>query len=165
MKISRPRATQLSQIDIDVDLAMGAHNITLGAGQLVDGVDVSTIESYVHDGTLVLDGGVSPSPNPSAWTDLDLSARVGTNISLVVLKIETQEAGGVVDVGVRPNGDTSEYAGDSEPAGASGGRLDSGVGKNEAMIVILETDANGIIEWYADQAALDIDITLLGYFV
>ena len=47
MRITRPRATKLSQITIDTDLAMGAHNITLGAAQTVDGKDVSTLGSAV----------------------------------------------------------------------------------------------------------------------
>ena len=44
MRITRPRATSLSQIRINTDLDMGAHNILLGAGQTVDGRDVSGIE-------------------------------------------------------------------------------------------------------------------------
>ena len=43
MRITRPRATKLSQITIDSELDMGAHNIVLGAGQTVDGVDVSVL--------------------------------------------------------------------------------------------------------------------------
>ena len=43
MRITRPRATSLSQIKINVDLDMGAHSITLDAGQTVDGVDISEI--------------------------------------------------------------------------------------------------------------------------
>lgn len=43
MKIRRPRATKLSQLTIDTNLAMGAFNITLGAGQTVDGKDISAI--------------------------------------------------------------------------------------------------------------------------
>lgn len=34
-------ATKLSELTIDADLAMGAHDITIGAGQTVDGKDVS----------------------------------------------------------------------------------------------------------------------------
>ena len=50
MKISRPRATKLSQLTIDADLVMGAHNITLGAGQTVDSIDVSdTLTKAVYD--------------------------------------------------------------------------------------------------------------------
>jgi len=45
MRISRPRATKLSQLTIDADLAMGAHDITLGAGQTVGGKDLSGIEA------------------------------------------------------------------------------------------------------------------------
>lgn len=45
MRISRPRATKLSQLTIDADLVMGAHNITLGAGQTVGGKDLSSIEA------------------------------------------------------------------------------------------------------------------------
>ena len=35
---------RLSEVLIDTDLVMGAHAITLGAGQLVDGKDVSTLD-------------------------------------------------------------------------------------------------------------------------
>ena len=46
MRITRPRATSLSQIRINADLDMGAlYNIILGAGQTVDGRDVSEIEA------------------------------------------------------------------------------------------------------------------------
>lgn len=39
--------TKLSELNIDADLAMGAHDITLGAAQTVDGVEVSdTIPGY-----------------------------------------------------------------------------------------------------------------------
>ena len=41
MRVSRPRATKLSQLTIDTDLAMLTHNITLGATQTVDGIDLS----------------------------------------------------------------------------------------------------------------------------
>lgn len=43
--ISKRGISLLSQLEIDSNLAMGAHNITLGAGQTVDGVDVGTIEA------------------------------------------------------------------------------------------------------------------------
>lgn len=39
--ISNPGSTNLSGLTIDQDLNMGAHNITLGAGQTVDGEDVN----------------------------------------------------------------------------------------------------------------------------
>ena len=159
MMISRPRATQLSQIDIDVNLAMGAHDITLGAGRLVDGVDVSAIESYVHDGTLVRDGGVNPTPNPAAWTELDLSAYVGANRALVVLKALNNEAAAKINFAVRPNGDASNFwAGSCNDAAHKADILEQ-----TAIIVVCETDAAGIIEWFAEDVGLDLDITLLGY--
>lgn len=40
-------SVKLSAVSIDVDLVMGAHNITLGAGQTVDGEDVSAIKDNV----------------------------------------------------------------------------------------------------------------------
>ena len=158
MKISRPRATRLSQIDIDADLAMGAYDITLGAGQLVDGVDVSAIEAYVHDGTLVIDGGASPTPDPSAWTDLDLSAYVGSNRAIVILKILNNTANERT-VAVRPNGDATEYYETNISRGCAAADL----GVNIASILVCETDAAGIIEWWAEAKDLDIDFTLLGY--
>ena len=42
----------LSGVNINTDLAMGAHNITLGAGQTVDGEDVSGILSNVKHAVL-----------------------------------------------------------------------------------------------------------------
>ena len=59
MRITRPRATQLSQITIDVDLDMGAHNITLDALQTVDGEDVSAhvAAAYPHSGHAVIKSG------------------------------------------------------------------------------------------------------------
>ena len=47
--VTNPPNVNLSQLIIDADLAMGAHNITLGAGQLVDGRDVSTLISVLSE--------------------------------------------------------------------------------------------------------------------
>ena len=59
MRITRPRATTLSQITIDVDLDMGAHNITLDALQTVDGEDVSAhvAAAYPHSGHTIIKTG------------------------------------------------------------------------------------------------------------
>lgn len=45
MLISKRGITLLSQLAIDADLGMGAHDITLGIGQLVDGRDVGDMEA------------------------------------------------------------------------------------------------------------------------
>lgn len=48
-KSPEPGITKLSELTIDADLAMGAHNITLGAGQTVDGKDVSALVSKLSE--------------------------------------------------------------------------------------------------------------------
>lgn len=78
MKITRPRATKLSQLTVDCDLAMGAHNITLGVGQTVDGRDVSGIEAgATADQTLaeiralgIQDGNMCAAKYPEVCTTL-----------------------------------------------------------------------------------------------
>ena len=58
VRVTNPPILNLSQIIIDADLAMGAHNITLGAAQTVDGRDVSAINTLVS-GTYVGNGNVN----------------------------------------------------------------------------------------------------------
>lgn len=55
-------AAVLSDLTIDTDLVMGAHDITLGAAQTVDGKDVSTLgigTAFVKSGYYVGDGATS----------------------------------------------------------------------------------------------------------
>ncbi len=79
---------------------------------------------------------------PLAWTDLDISAVVGTNAVLVLLK---------VGVTVNPNQYAFRINGDGEPTLTlryAANTVDLPV--NEFAYVICATDANGILEWIAN---------------
>ena len=54
--VTNPPNVNLSQVIIDADLAMGAHNITLGAAQTVDGKDVSTLMNIIAECNLEMGG-------------------------------------------------------------------------------------------------------------
>ncbi len=85
------------------------------------------------------------SPNPFAWTDLDLSAVVGANHALVLLKFRN-ENGAAKNTAFRPNGDTdSSFRSIGCAAGNAGGNL--------FAHFIITTDAAGIVEWIYEQAA------------
>jgi len=93
--------------------------------------------------------------SPTAWTDLDLSAVVGANLAIVLLKI-TLAAGGA-RVAVRKNGDTDDqYSGTATGAGGAGqATLDA----TKFTVLIAVTDSAGIIEWITNDAvAATVDI-------
>ena len=106
MIVQNPPNVNLSQLLIDADLVMGAHNVTLGAGQTVDGKDVSTLDignmtKAIYDAgnrgivdiaqivSLLLGNGITPTI-PAAWstdptnlgniTNIDLTDYTGTGI-------------------------------------------------------------------------------------
>jgi|GEM_PF-4723886 len=122
-------------------------------------------------GDLTVDGNINPSAgcwrhsgaqvfsgsSPSSWTDLDLSSYVGSNHALVILKIKKNSGGSYTAV-FRPNGDSDEYwrCNDLSDMGAQGHKEECG----EAGIIVVETDASGIIEW---KCGADVTLTLLGY--
>lgn len=77
----------------------------------------------------------------NAWEDLDLSAVVGANTALVMLRCYCSNGqAGAPYVYFRTNGDTLE-------AGAGVGTVPS---SNELGYVIVKTDSSGIIEWIAN---------------
>ena len=98
------------------------------------------------------------SPNPSAWTDLDLSAVVGARAALVMLRFYNANAGQSYVV-TRPNGETeaSETSSGTEP-------FHSYPKATEFTLLIALTDAAGVIEWKyqrANEANTTIDV--IGY--
>jgi len=93
------------------------------------GATVEFPRTTVHDGN-----------SPAAWTDLDLSAVVGANETLVLLSVLNQGGAAAQDYQFRRNGETATVI----DKGCSG--LDM-VANTIAGYVILTTDGNGIIEW------------------
>lgn len=91
---------------------------------------------------------------PTSFTDLDLSAVVGAKFALVLLKINRDGATGR-DYGFRRNGET-EFDAVSYIMGAfacnSGGTYKFGM-------VLVYTDAAGIVEWMSDSTdAVTVDV-------
>lgn len=104
---------------------------------------------YTHDGTKVFDGNA-----PTTFTDLDLSAYVGAEHKLVLLKVRCDAA--AYYGAFRPNGDTDDFF---EARGACN-RFYGGTGI--ASMAIVETGSDGIVEWRG-YSAINYKIWLLGY--
>ena len=90
------------------------------------------------------------STSPTSWTDLNLSAVVGANLALVVLKF-TPGAGGDKKVAVRKNGDTDNYYG-ADTTLAQGCSL-AYPGGTFTIVLLVPTDSSGIIEWITGSAS------------
>lgn len=91
---------------------------------------------------------------PIVWTDLDLSATIGAQKTLVLLKVTP--AGGFTSICFRQNGETDEHYGTGAYGNGTGKiYAESGV----SMWVLVLTDAAGIIEWKASGAlACTVDV-------
>lgn len=96
---------------------------------------------------------------PAAWTDLDLSGTIGSQATLVWLKFCTASGSILNCVAVRKNGDTDEFFHTT----ASGCAL--GDQNLEALHVVLlvATDAAGIIEWRTETQPGDARVDVMGY--
>lgn len=93
------------------------------------------------------------SPNPSAWTDLDISAVVGSNIALVLFKVYNNNAAASIFL-FRINGD-------AEPANTSTGPNKTEVQGTSFGYALCATDSSGVVEWYmnrANEANTTIDV-------
>ncbi|GAI07911.1 unnamed protein product [marine sediment metagenome] len=98
------------------------------------------------------------SPNPSVWTDLDLSAVVGSNPALCVMRWKNANGFAASTIAFRPKGET-EYVDDTLVSPFVCGAPTDGWG-----IVLALTDSAGICQYKIkdmDKAAQTIDI--IGY--
>lgn len=87
--------TKLSELTIDADLAMGAHNITLDVAQTVDGVDVSSHESrHVSGGADDIDSALALGAIPTPLTGKDADSVDGKEPGTTGGDIQLYEAGG-----------------------------------------------------------------------
>lgn len=113
-----------------------------------DGVTLTIAETEVFSGT---------SPDPIAWTDLDLSGTIGTQATLVILKF-FNPAGAKQWIAVKRNGDTDLFY--TVDVGTTGGDLAS----EKSCILLVTTDATGKIEWkYEGAGQANITFDLLAY--
>jgi len=95
---------------------------------------------------------------PTAWTDLDLSPTIGAKYSLVFLSVTGSAS--LTKVVVRCNGDTIDYSG-ADTTTESGCAI-SILKASGANVLVVATDANGIIEWGGNAAATGT-IRVIGY--
>jgi len=96
------------------------------------------------------------SPNPAAWTDLDLSAVVGANPALVVLRFYNSLEGNTFFT-TRPNGETEFHN------SAQIGFTSCLVQDTDFCLVLVFTDSNGIIEWYTGGQGVAATIDVVAY--
>lgn len=95
---------------------------------------------------------------PTSWTDLDLSGVVGSQKALVLLKILLPTS--TRAVAVRANGDTDEFF--SSNAFGQGAALFMSR-PSEHFVVIVTTDANGVIEWRAETATGSTTVDIIAF--
>ena len=116
--------------------------------------------AWATKGLTVAETEVFSGNSPNAWTDLDLSAVVGTNLALVLLKIYTSVASR--PTAVRKNGDADEFwANDVEAAGSAFSYHKSTI----HYAYVVATDANGIIEWKMSAVTANTTIDVIAYIV
>ena len=96
--------------------------------------------------------------SPTAWTDLDLSGTVGSNATLVLLKVYL--AGLQKAIAFRKNGDTDEYY-TTSTADSRGCALIESVAA--FLVTIVVTDNLGKIEWKTEQASFGSTVGIIAY--
>jgi len=102
-------------------------------------------------GLHIADVQVYNAAAPVAWTDLDLSAVVGTGRpALVMLKVKIATNGS--DIGFRRKGDTDDFFFTVGANGSQGASMVSGVDVATWYTVFVCTDINGVIQICADAA-------------
>jgi len=111
------------------------------------GVTIKSTETEAFNGT---------SPNPTAWTDLDLSAIVGAKVTFCILKCYNADPAVARDFAIRTNGETEIDTNHTYGFDRIGGLLNVQHGLCAAF-----TDSAGIVEWSynnVDQANITIDV-------
>ena len=126
--------------------AINLNNIETQHEEALSSMGLTLVDTEVFNGN---------SPNPSAWTDLDISAVVGANGAYGVGRITM---GNGSHVGFRPNGEAEfvTEAGESSPYHFE---CDQGT----VQLFNFLTDSSGVIEWKYDIAAEAVIIDIIGY--
>lgn len=98
--------------------------------------------------------------SPIAWTDLDLSAVVGAQAALVLLKFSSPD-GNYYNVAVRKDGDTDEFY-QNDTAHGHGVALAASISIRDIALWVPTSDA-GIIEWRCQAAVANFVIDVMAY--
>ena len=136
--------------------ATGANLNTLSGGgetglhshAAAGGATLTVSETEVFSGTI-----------PTAWTDLDLSGTVGSQATLVMLKV--YQPIGIVALAVRKNGDTDEFY-TSNTGDARGVALTKVYSLVHAVLIV-STDNAGKIEWRGSSTTTNTTIDIIAY--
>ena len=112
------------------------------ARHVVGGADPLIDPLLLHDGGEVVCRATAAAPN--TWTDLDLSAIVGANLSYVDLIVRNNNAGSEIIIGVRPKGSTFEFSIASGKHGTHVVHIAAGADKYGRFSCM--TDANGVVQ-------------------
>lgn len=133
-----------------------------------------TIDAYVHAFVSAAGGwnkvntvhssGVTP---PKVWTDLDLSAIVGSQEAFGILKV-TRSAGGAgilqqFATRQKDAANTFEYllASQNRQGGSSVGCVDA----STAIYLEFSTDVNGVTQWISDTDSYTVDLEVVGFII
>ena len=99
---------------------------------------------------------------PIAWTDLNLSAVVGVQSAVVLLKIARIAVANAV-FAVRKNGDTEEYF-TTNPTDGTGIGMACSNTFNGYVVVMCATDSNGVIEWKVEAAGTTWTVDIIAWW-
>lgn len=146
-------AVSLVNANFDAAAAIAYSKLNL-TGNIVDAdvnaaaaIAQSKLEGEMFFDTTQVFAGTAPT---GAWTDLDLSAVVGSRQATVLLKIRNQEAAADGWCAFRKNGDGQDFT----PSGTGViGHVSTVVlktGTSTSSYVLIITDAAGIVEWRRD---------------
>ncbi|MDD5192833.1 MAG: hypothetical protein PHH54_04880 [Candidatus Nanoarchaeia archaeon] len=107
---------------------------------------------WVHSGAVIFSGDC-----PSNWTSLNTGIGKRT---LVMLKVENNQATSHVMYDFKPKGESRNLG----PTGSYSGQVSSAfVFASDIGYFMVETDANGELEWRGTPPSLATAITLMGY--
>jgi hypothetical protein len=84
---------------------------------------------------------------PVVWTDLDLSAVVGVNSAIVLLRISTSHGAPDFEYGFRRNGEASDMSTNTAMKGTEAANVVEG---SHIAHAIVTTDTAGVIEWICE---------------
>lgn len=113
------------------------------------GASLTVSETEVFNGT-----------SPTSWTDLNLSSTVGSQSTLVLLKIRDGSSGSTI--AVRKNGDTDVFYNTSIPQGSGYGVAAFTSLSTLLAVLLVATDSAGKIEWRTE-VARTITIDIIAY--
>lgn len=151
-KVVQNPANRLGVANLEFTL----NKLLKGAGAGADPTEIDVPSTLTVAETEVFNG-----TSPTSWTDLDLSATIGANAALVLLKIYAA-VGNLGGFAVRKNGDTDEFYNALAAANGVGCALAAVGGENAYVAMLVATDSSGVIEWIT-QNALTVTVDIIAY--